>query len=298
MASTNNLERSQKYLDTIMELFKKGSLTARLDSESRMLDFSDARMVKVLTVDVTGLGNYGKDSGYPQGSIKTQWIPFELNVDRGAKFLLDRVDNDEVLGLSIGRAAQHFTDFSMIPELDAYRFNRYYSGAGTVAEFNFNSQTILDGFDMAATHMNGLDVPGNRILYVNQDLELIVRSALKRVWANDSVINTQINTYNGMTIVYVPNKRMQTLIELNSGENDKWGYSIVDGSQSINFLLMYPQSVIQATRTANPKFVSADDNINVDSHTFAFRIFHDAYVIDRLKDGVYASVKPAAGGTP
>jgi len=300
MATTNNLERSQKYLGVIMELFNKGSLTARLDSQSAQFDHSDAKTIKVLSVSTTGLGNYEKDVGYPQGAITTSWTPFELAIDRGAKFLLDRIDDDEVLGLTIGRAAQEFTDFNMIPELDAFRFAKYYTGAGKQVSETLHSENILQAFDTAAVHLNSLDVPdASRILYVNQNLELAVRSALSRVYANEGVINTKITSYNGMEIVYVPSKRFQSLIELNTGENDQWGYKADANSRNINFILMYTRSVIQAAKTAKGKFVSADDNPNVDSHTFAFRIFHDAYVIEKLKDGVYASIEtPATSVTP
>jgi len=299
----NNLEKSQKYLDLILELFKRGSLTARLDTESMQYDHADAKTVKVLTVSTTGLGNYVKDQGYPQGAITTAWVPFELNQDRGAKFLLDRIDDDEVLGLTIGRAAQEFTDFQMVPELDAYRFSKYHSGAGKVVEATYNELTpdtnlgsfarLLMDIDQAATYMNGLDVPEQgRILFVNQNLEITLRGAVNRVWGSDFAVNTRIETYNGLQIVYVPNKRFQTLIELNSGENNQWGYKIDPASQDINFILMYPRAVIQASKTAKGKFINADENPNVDSHQFAFRIFHDAFVIEKLKDGVYASIKP------
>jgi hypothetical protein len=97
--------------------------------------------------------------------------------------------------------------------------------------------------------------------------------------------------YNGMDIVYVPNKRFQTLIELNSGENDQWGYTIDSTSKAINFILMQPKCVIQAAKTAKGKFFTPDENQNADSHKFMFRIFHDAFVIEKLKDGVYVHTK-------
>jgi hypothetical protein len=289
----NNLERSQKYLDLILELFKRGSLTARLDSESMQYDNTDAKTVKVLTVKTTGLGNYEKDVGYPQGAITAEWIPLELAVDRGAKFLLDRIDDDEVLGLTIGKAAQVFTDYEMIPEMDAYRFAKYFDGAGKKETQDLSEgNNLLQAIDKAATYMNNLDVPTEgRILYVNQDLEISLRSALSRMWSNDSAINTQIKSYNGLEIVYVPKKRFKTLIELNSGENDQWGYTTPTGAADINFILMHPKSVVQASKTARGKFITADENQRVDSNEFQFRVYHDAFVIDRLKDGVYANIK-------
>jgi hypothetical protein len=252
----------------------------------------------VLTVKTTGLGNYENDVGYPQGAITAEWIPLELTVDRGAKFLLDRIDDDEVLGLTIGKAAQVFTDYEMIPEMDAYRFAKYFDGAGKVVEQTLtpsgggSTTNVLTAIDQAATYMNNLDVPeAGRILYVNQNLEFEFRGLVSRFWSNDAAINTKIESYNGLQVVYVPNKRFQTLIELNSGDNNEWGYTTPTGAVDINFILMQPKSVVQASKTARGKFITADDNQRADSNEFQFRVFHDAFVIDRLKDGVYVSVK-------
>jgi hypothetical protein len=175
--------------------------------------------------------------------------------------------------------------------LDAYRFTKYLDGAGKKETGTLDKDNILEAIDAASVHMNGMDVPENRLLFINQDLELLFRKALNRVWANDAVINTRITSYNGMEIVYVPSKRFKTVIELLPGEDDQWGYKAGTGSKDINFLLMEPGCVVQASKTAKGKFISADNNPNVDSHQFCFRVFHDAFVIEPLKDGVYASVK-------
>ena len=292
----NNLERSQKYANVFLELFRKGSLTTRLDTESFQLDHSDAHTVKVLSISTTGLGDYHRDAGYPMGAVTSKWIPFTLNVDRGCSFTLDRIDDDEVLGLTIGLIAKEFTEKSMVPEIDAYRFARYFDGAGkkVTANFTGTTDTLLREIDVAATYMNGMDVPEEgRILYVNQELELTLRGALNRIWSNDFAVNTRIETYNGLQIVYVPSKRFKTLIELNPGENDTWGFSTPTGAQDINFMLMYPRSVIQATKTAKAKFFTADENQRADSSLFQFRIFHDCEVISERKEGVYVSTKSA-----
>jgi hypothetical protein len=255
-------------------------------------DNRDARTVKVLTVKTTGLGNYEKDVGYPQGAITAEWIPLELACDRGVKFLLDRIDDDEVLGLTIGKAAQVFTDYEMIPELDAYRFAKYFDGAGKKVTGDLKDGGILNAIDSAKVYLNSLDVPSEgRILYVNQELELMLGDSLSRMWANDGVINTEIRKYNGMEIIYVPKKRFQTLIELKAGSDNEFGYVVDPASKNINFILMQPKCVVQAAKTARGKFVSADESQNVDSHQFMFRIFHDAFVVDRLKDGVYVHTR-------
>jgi len=294
MGYLNSLEKSKKYLGVIMELFNTGSLTARLDTESQQFDWMDADELKVLIVKTNGLGDYEKDTGYPQGAITTAWETLKLKLDRGVKFLLDRVDNDEVLGLTIGRAAQNFTSFHMIPELDATRFANYAQGAGhKETGVTLNASNILQAFDDAAVTMNNKHVPQQgRILFVNNGLEGLVRRGVSRQWGSESSINTIVTEYNGMNIVYVPGTRFYDLIELLPGSASGWGYKKdSEDGKDINFMLIHPMSVVQAAKTASSKFVSADENQNVDSNMFAFRVFHDAFVMEPWKDGVYASTK-------
>jgi len=293
MANLNSLEKSKMYLDTILEVFKRNSLTAPMDSLSQQFDWLGADELRVLKIETNGLGDYQKDVGYPQGAISATWDTMKLATDRGVKFLLDRIDDEETLALTMGRVADNFTKMQMIPELDAYRFSRYANGAGTSVTETLNSNNILDALNLAKVHMNTKDVPSDgRLLYVNQDLEIHFLNAVKRVWGSDSAINTEILNYNGMKIVFVPKNRFQTLIQLNSGENNQWGYQADPASKDINFMLIYPQAVVQAAKTAKGKFVSANEPATmIDSDIFMFRIFHDAFVIDRLKDGVYLNVK-------
>jgi len=285
----NTLEKSQKYLDLILELYRKGSLTAPLDTQSVQFDPVDANVVKILRVNTTAMGNYVRDTGYPQGSVTTQWDSYTLAVDRGVKFMLDRLDEEEILAMTIGRAADEFTRDKMIPELDAYRFAKYYGGAGTKIAATLNENNILEAIDTAAVLMNNNEVPddGSRQLFVNQNLELAIRKALNRVFANDSAINTRVMSYNGMNIVYVPASRFKTMIALNDGTGGEWGYT--GGGNAINFILLDPKAVWQVTRAARGKFITADQNQNLDSNEFHFRICHDAGTITGKTIGVYAN---------
>jgi hypothetical protein len=293
-AHLNSLEKSTMYLNAIMELFYKNSLTAPLETASRQIDFSDGDEVRVLMIKTTGLGDYQRDVGYPQGAVEAKWETLKLATDRGTKFLLDRIDNDETLALTMGHMIDNFTKTQMVPELDAFRFSKYANGAGEKANITFSSTTaILPEIDRARVHLNKKNVPlDGRYLFVNQDLEWKLSNELQRMWSNEAAINTMVRSYNGMQIVYVPDSRFQTLIQLKTGDSMDFGYEVDPASKKINFLLMYPGSVVQAAKTNKGKFVSKDEPATmVDSDIFMFRIFHDAFVINPLKDGVYASIE-------
>ena len=282
----NTLEKSQKYLDLFMELYKKDSLTADIDTKAVQFDMTDANIVKILEMQTQGMGNYVRDTGYPTAAVNSVWRPYTLSQDRGIRFTLDRADSEETLGMQIGNIADNFTRMYMKPELDSYRFSKYAVNPKATEILNNN---IMDAIDTAAVYLNDKEVPdGERILFVNQNLELAMRKALPRQWGNEGEINTQVLKYNGMEVRFVPSSRFNTEVTLNPGTSNSFGYT--PGGVPINFILLDPKAVWQVTRFANAKFVTADENQNMDSHLFMFRIVHDCGILNNKTDGVYCSI--------
>jgi hypothetical protein len=75
---------------------------------------------------------------------------------------------------------------------------------------------------------------------------------------------------------------------LNPGTANSFGYE--PGGDPINFILIDPKAIWQVKRFANAKFVTADENQNMDSHLFMFRIVHDCGLINGKESGVYCHV--------
>ena len=286
----NTLEKSQKYLSLFIELYKKGSLTADLASKAVQFDMTDANIVKLLEMSTQGLGNYIRNTGYPTAAVTSRWQPYTLSQDRGVRFTIDRADSEEHLGMHIGRIAADFTRMYLQPELDSYRFSKF--SVNPKATGALTQANIMEAIDTAAVYMNNKEVPdGGRILYVNQNLELAMRKALPREWANEGEINTRVLRYNGLEVRFVPSSRFNTEITLNPGTGNSFGYA--PGGVPINFLIVDPSAIWQVTRFANEKFVSADENQTMDSHLFMFRIVHDCGLINNKTDGVYSHVSKA-----
>ena len=136
--------------------------------------------------------------------------------------------------------------------------------------------------------MDGNEVPQEgRILYVNSDLKPALNAALSRQWGSDSEANTVLSGYNGMKIVYVPKTRFYTKITLNDGSS-AWGYA-KDGTdgKAINFMMIHPSAVVQTKKFSLPKIFTPDENQKMDSWLFQFRLYHDCFVYDNKKSGIY-----------
>jgi hypothetical protein len=287
----NSIEKSEKYLDLILELYKLDSLTADLDSKAVQFDMSNANIVKLLELATQGLGDYERDTGYPTAAVTAIWRPYTLEQDRGIRFTLDRADSEETLGLQIGAVAGDFTRMYLKPELDTYRFSKYAKNPKETG--GLTTTTILNAIDTASQALSDAEVPdsGQRVLFINQNLETTMKAAIPREWTNENELSTKVLKYNGMEMRFVPSSRFKTGITLNPGASGSFGYAST--GDPINFIMLDSAAIWQVTRFANAKFVNVEENQNMDSHLFMFRIIHDCGLVAGKEAGIYAHVNEA-----
>ena len=126
-----------------------------------------------------------------------------------------------------------------------------------------------------------------RVLFVNSDLKPVLNSALTRQWTKEEA-STVVNKYNNMNVIYVPKTRFYTKISLNDGTGT-WGYTKDATGKSINFMMLYPQALVQAKKFVMPKIFSPDENQKLDAWLFQFRLYHDAFVYENKAKGIYMS---------
>lgn len=278
----NNIELASKCLPVLEEIYATESLTAQLDSRTEK-DFSGTPEVKVLVVETDGLGDYSRENGYPEGDVTATWETFKLGCERGKEFSVDRMDDEETLGLTFGAVTGEFERVHVVPEIDAYRFATYATGAGTVSAKAITAENIIGEIDEAVKAFDAAEIPtAGRILYISTDLKPVLNRGIARQWGSDATISTLLKEYNGMTIVYVPPKRFVTGITLGTK-----GFSKTDGAKAINFMLIHKNSVKQAKKLAIPKVFDPDTNQDKDAWKLQYRLYHDAFVKDTKKDGIY-----------
>ena len=283
----NTINYTSNFLPVIDEIYKAESVTERLDTNT-LTDFTGSNEVKVLKVSTTGLGTYSREAGYPKGDISAVWETMKLTQERGKEISIDRMDDDETLGLVFGSVTGSFMREWVIPELDAYRFSKYAAAEGIgKEEETLTKDNILTAIDNATMAMDESEVPmEGRVLFVNSDLKPVLNAALSRQWTNEEDANTVINRYNNMNVIYVPKTRFYTGINLNDG-SDSWGYT--KAGNEINFMIIYPQAVVQAKKFVMPKVFTPDENQKLDAWLFQFRLYHDAFVYENKVKGIYLS---------
>lgn len=289
----NSFGLQEKYLPVLDEVYKSSSLTAVMDHT--VVDYGGGNAVKVFLTELNGLGDYDRNIGFSTGSVTGTWQSLELTQDRARSFLVDRMDNEEMLDQAFGTLAGEFIRTKVVPELDAYRFAAYASasGIGTVAGATLSNTTIVSAIDAAVEEMDNNEVPfEDRILYITPANYTLLKKATSdaRFAVADGVnFNTNFETYDGMRLIKVPQSRFYTAVSLMSGSGSEaaGGFSKTSGAKDINFMLIHPSAVLQVPKHTMPRIFSPEENQSADAWKFDYRIYHDAFVYPNKVKGIY-----------
>jgi len=278
-----------KFQPILDELYKKESLTARLDAQTKPVSFAGANVVKIFKTSPIGLGTYSRSAGYPKGQVVGTWETLTLATERGREFNIDRMDDEESLGMAFGTLAGEFMRTEVAPELDAYRFAKYasWSSIQTVAGATLTSGTVLAAIDAASLALDNYEVPADgRVLFASSGVARMISAAVTRMLGNESSADRRLASLDGMTIVPVPQARFYTVATLDAGAAvDAGGFT--NGGKGINFLLMHPSAVLQVAKHANLKIFNPDENQEMDTYKVQYRIYHDAFVYDNKVKAIY-----------
>lgn len=85
----NSIVLAENYLPILDELYKRESLTARLDAANERVRFIDANTVKLFKAVIPGFGNYNRSTGFPTASYTSSWETLTLTKDRGVSMTID-----------------------------------------------------------------------------------------------------------------------------------------------------------------------------------------------------------------
>lgn len=285
-----------KFQPILDEIYKAASLTARMDAQTKPVDFAGANVVKVFKTDPIGLGTYSRVSGYPAGQVVGAWETMTLSIERGRAFVIDRMDDEETLGMAFGTLAGEFIRTEVAPELDAYRFAKYAGTPGiqTVAGATLDANSILTAIDAAKLALDQNEVPREgRLLYISDACLNLLEGKVSRFLANENVVDRTVNRFDGMEVIMVPQTRFYTEVTLDAGASvDAGGYSKTSSTgKDVNFMIIHPSSVLQVTKHAALKVFTPEENQTSDGYLVQYRIYHDAFVYDNKVKGIYLHKK-------
>ena len=293
---TQSIALAQKFQPILDEIYKASSLTARMDAKTKPVNFAGANVVQVFKTDPIGLGKYDRVSGYPAGQVVGSWETLTLATERGRSFVIDRMDDEETLGMAFGTLAGEFIRTKVVPEVDAYRFSKYASTASINAATpgTLDANGIIKALDDAKLELDKDEVPSEgRLLYISDNCLNLLESKVSRFLGNENAVDKRVTKYSGMEVIMVPQTRFYKGITLDDGATvDAGGYSkTVSTGKDINFMIIHPTAVLQVAKHDSLKVFTPEQNQTTDGWLMQYRIYHDAFVYANKLNGIYLHCK-------
>ena len=289
----NNIALNKKYVTMLDEVYKNASLTAKLDGNPDLVQQgANANELIIPMIDMQGLGDYDRNSGYVSGDVTMTNETVKCNFDRGRMFTVDTMDNEETAGLAFGRLASEFIRTKVVPELDAFRFASYCGKSGiTKKEETLNDgAAVLAALRVATTAMDEAEVP-------MEDRHLFITPTLDGMIADLDTTKSREILARFATKTLVPQTRFYTAIDQKDGHTggqEAGGYTKASsGGADLNFMVIHKPALIQFEKHVAPKIVTPEQNQDADAYKYGYRNVGIADVYKNKLAGVYASHKSA-----
>lgn len=296
------VERITNQLDKIVT---EGVLTSDLNMNGDLLgQFTGVGKIKVPKIDMDGLADYNRQTGYSAGSVDLDWEERTLRYDRGRGFDIDIMDDDEHMYLVSANLMAEFTRTRVIPEVDATRFQELYANAGKTVESTFEDgeglvNAVLDAetdFEDAGNNLSGA------IFYCTSAIKNVIRSVMPYRMGMGEAPNMRFETFDDMRIKVIPSNRFYTKIDLTSDTATSKGarsagYKKAEDGKNIDFMIVDPSCAQAITKHETLRYFSPEVYQKLNAHHWDYRLFHDLIVLDYRKAGIYCSygsTKPVA----
>lgn len=291
----NAIELAKSYVSLLDEVYAREVLTSDLDGAPELVQQgANANELIIPMMDMQGLADYSRNSGYVQGDVTLKNETVKCNFDRGRMFWIDSMDDLETAGIAFGRLAAEFIRTKVGPEIDAFRFAAYCSkaGVGKKEETLSDGVSVIAALRAASTAMDEDEVSeGERYLYITPTLHGMI---------SDLDTSKSREILGSFTkVVRVPQRRFYTAIDQLSGgaSEEAGGYKKAAGASELNFMIVHKPAVIQFHKHAVPKIVAPESNQDGDAYKYGYRLVSIADVYANKLAGVYASYKPVGGGS-
>lgn len=290
--NSNAIALAKNYISILDEVYKNASVTADLTSDASMMrESANVNEVLYPQIEVGGLGDYDRNSGYTSAGVKLGWKTAKFNYDRGAKLEVDVMDNQESMNLAFTRAGAELQRTRVAPEADAFTFATICGFEGiTLREEAFaNAVDFLSALIEAKNKMDEDEVPEEgRILYTTPTL-------LNGVMALDTTKSREI--LSAFTVKKkVPQSRFYTAIDLLDGKSpseEAGHYKKAAGAKDVNFMIIHRPAIIKFDKHVASDVIPASLNADADGDILKYRKYG---LVDYYKNkaaGFYVSHKPA-----
>lgn len=282
----NSIALFKKYIDLLDEVYKASAKTSVLDINGALVQAgANANEIIIPKISMDGLADYSRNSGYVNGDVSLTNETVKFNYDRGRKFTVDAMDNEETAGLAFGKLSGEFIRTKVVPEMDAVRFASYagISGIGSAEAALTSGESVLAAINAANTALDEAEVPADgRYLFITP--------TLKNLAENVDTYKSKAMMSKFASVIDVPQTRFYTAVDLYDGTTlgeTAGGYVKDTSGKNINFMIIHKDAVIQFSKHTVNKIFTPEENQNSDGYIFCYRAYGLTDAYENKAAGIY-----------
>lgn len=305
MANNNIKEYASIIQGNLDKKMVQQSVTGWMESNAGQVKYSGGRKIKIPKIVMDGLGNYDKDNGFTGGSITFEYEEREMQYDRGRSFSVDSIDVDETgFILTAGTVMDTFQREHVAPEVDAVRLSNLAKIAIAEGQADYGYKpakaSALDTLKDAITKVREQGFAGQLIVHCTYDFKNQVEKGMVGQLSPATLslggIDTQIPAVDGCPLIPTDTNKMYTNYTLLDGKTEgqkEGGFKKTSDALSMNFMIVAHEVPIAVSKTDKLRVFDPDTNQQADSWKADYRKYHDIWVLDNKKKGIYVNIKDA-----
>lgn len=301
--SINTIEFCEKLTGELDRLFVQGPVTGFLADNVLRSKFVGAKTVLLPEMELSGLGDYDRDTGFIKGTVTVSNHPYTLTMDRARSFQLDREDEDEagIAGLA-GQVLGEFVRTKVVPEVDAYCLSKL-AGLAVGKGHTISGTPATEIFKMfteaCAAVQTQVGFDEELVCFVNPTVWSAMQTSdeiARYITVSDfkkGELNTKVKSINGIAVLPVADNRMKSSYRFNDGvsaDETAGGFVADENAKSIGLLVMPKSAASLVKKTERVRTFDPNQNQAADAYKFDYRTYYDIIVKNSGADSIYAYV--------
>jgi hypothetical protein len=292
----NEISYSSAYLKMLDEIYKAASCTAILEANPLTVKFSqeNAKTVYMQELTIDGLANYTRAGGYVDSDVDLYWRAYTLAQEWGVKLTLDALDLKNAY-LEILQVAAVLQREKVVPQVDAYRFEKLCTTCGLDVSADLDADTAVEAWDVGVQTLDDAEAPqGDRVAFISNTMYKLLKSSgeffnVRVSNQANGVINRNIEAIDDIPIIRVPAARFCN--DFNFPTTTAGAFTKASGSKDLNLVIASKSAVAGVMKYADAKVVDKKYNTDKDGYVYGYRNFHDLFVHKNKEDYVYIHAK-------
>lgn len=278
-----------------------GLTSGWMDANAGQVKYNGGNKVRMPQMETTGLKDYDRDNGYPEGSVTLTYKDYDMTMDRGTSFQLDSMDVDETNFIANATSVTSlFQKEHVLPEIDAYRYSKLYAllkaGGRAAAPYTAKAADVMDALlaDIGKIREEvGEDVP--LVISIAQSVKTMLElndKFAKRLNVADfkaGAISTQLKQIDNCFLKAVPSARMKTAYIFKDGKSEgekEGGFVPAESAKQINWIITAQKAPIAVTKQDKMKIIDPETYQKAEAWFIGYRRYHELWLPEsRYKKG-------------